>query len=41
MKEVVAEASAFGICAIANDNSPGQVVVSGETEAVAKAAEIA
>jgi [acyl-carrier-protein] S-malonyltransferase len=39
VEEVVAEASAEGICAIANDNSPGQVVVSGLLAAVNKVAE--
>ncbi|HEU5047132.1 MAG TPA: ACP S-malonyltransferase [Rickettsiales bacterium] len=38
---IVAEASETGICAIANDNSPGQVVVSGTTAAVNKAVELA
>lgn len=39
--EIVEQASKAGICAIANDNSPGQVVVSGAVEAVNKAAELA
>jgi len=39
--EIVAEAARVGICAVANDNSPGQVVVSGAVAAVNKAAELA
>jgi [acyl-carrier-protein] S-malonyltransferase len=41
VEEVVEAASKEGICAIANDNSPGQIVISGETDAVNKAAELA
>jgi [acyl-carrier-protein] S-malonyltransferase len=41
VKEVVTEASKTGICVIANDNSPGQIVVSGALAAVNKAAELA
>jgi len=41
VEEVVKEASAFGICAIANDNSPGQIVISGATDAINKASELA
>lgn len=41
VKEIVEEAGKAGICAIANDNSPGQIVVSGETAAVNRAAELA
>jgi [acyl-carrier-protein] S-malonyltransferase len=37
----VAEATAFGVIVIANDNAPGQVVISGEKSALEKAAEIA
>jgi len=40
-KEVVAEASELGVCAIGNDNAPGQVVVSGATAAVGRAVELA
>ena len=39
--DIVAEASQTGVCAVANDNSPGQVVVSGATAAVNKAIELA
>jgi len=35
------EASSFGVCVVANDNAPGQVVISGAKEAVEKAGEIA
>jgi [acyl-carrier-protein] S-malonyltransferase len=38
---VAEEASAVGVCDCANDNAPGQVVVSGATAAVEKAVEIA
>lgn len=38
---VVATASSAGVCVIANDNSPGQIVISGTVAAVNKAAEIA
>jgi [acyl-carrier-protein] S-malonyltransferase len=38
---IAAEASADGVCAAANDNAPGQVVVSGDTAAVERAIEIA
>lgn len=40
-QEVAAEASAHGVCDLANDNAPGQVVVSGAKLAVEKAIEIA
>jgi [acyl-carrier-protein] S-malonyltransferase len=41
--EAVAEeaASAGGICVVANDNAPGQVVISGTMDALARAGEIA
>jgi len=39
-EEAVKEASALGIVVIANDNAPGQIVISGATKALAKAAEI-
>jgi [acyl-carrier-protein] S-malonyltransferase len=42
VREVAAEAAAEGgVCEAANDNDPGQVVVSGHAAAVARAAEIA
>jgi [acyl-carrier-protein] S-malonyltransferase len=40
-RDVAEEASAEGVCDCANDNAPGQVVVSGATAAVEKAVEIA
>lgn len=39
--EIAAEAAGDGVCAAANDNAPGQVVVSGAAEAVARAVELA
>lgn len=39
--EAVAAATDAGVVVIANDNAPGQVVISGETAALEKAAEIA
>ncbi len=41
VQELVGEAGGIGVCAVANDNSTGQVVVSGAKEAVEKAAELA
>lgn len=41
VKEIVAEASKVGVVAVANDNSPGQVVISGAVAAVEKANELA
>ena len=38
---IAADASQDGVCAAANDNAPGQVVVSGDTAAVERAIEIA
>lgn len=40
-KAVAREASAFGVCETANDNAPGQAVISGARAAVEKAIEIA
>jgi len=39
--EVAAEAGEGEICEVANDNAPGQVVISGHAEAVTRAADIA
>jgi [acyl-carrier-protein] S-malonyltransferase len=39
--KAVAEAADSGVVVIANDNAPGQVVISGENAAVVKAAELA
>ncbi len=39
--EAVEEAKAIGVVVIANDNAPGQVVISGENAALEKAAELA
>ncbi len=41
VEQVVADASSAGVCAIGNDNAPGQVVVSGATAAVERAVELA
>jgi len=38
---VAEEASSVGVCMVADDNAPGQVVISGETAAVEKAMELA
>ena len=38
---IAEEAGEGEVCAVANDNAPGQVVLSGHTQAVARAAEIA
>jgi [acyl-carrier-protein] S-malonyltransferase len=39
--EIAAEAAQGQVCAAANDNAPGQVVVSGDADAVARAVELA
>lgn len=41
VKSVAEEASSQGVCQVANDNAPGQVVVSGAREAIEAAVEIA
>lgn len=41
VKAVAAEASALGVCAPANDNAPGQVVISGRKAAIEHAIELA
>lgn len=40
-REIAEEASGTGVCETANDNAPGQVVLSGAKEAVERAVEIA
>ena len=41
VEEVAAEASETGVCDVANDNTPGQVVVSGARDAVERAVDLA
>lgn len=41
VSQIVQEASAAGVCSIANDNSPGQIVISGATAAIEKASSLA
>ena len=41
VRQVVADAASSGVCAIGNDNAPGQVVVSGATAAVERAVALA
>ncbi len=41
VEEVAAEAAQKQVCSAANDNAPGQVVISGHAEAVARAMELA
>ncbi len=40
-RAIASEASALGVCVVANDNAPGQAVVSGATEAVKAAVAMA
>lgn len=40
-EEIAAAASSEGVCTAANDNAPGQIVISGATAAIEKAVEIA
>ncbi|MBM3610174.1 MAG: ACP S-malonyltransferase [Alphaproteobacteria bacterium] len=39
--KIIKDASSYGLCVMANDNSPGQVVLSGEKVAIEKVPEIA
>lgn len=41
VEKVASEAAQGQVCAVANDNAPGQVVISGHAEAVARASELA
>src|SRR5690606_32227287 len=41
VREIAATASAGSVCDVANDNSPGQVVISGDAGAVERAMELA
>jgi [acyl-carrier-protein] S-malonyltransferase len=41
LEKVCAEASALGVCVLANFNSPGQIAIAGSKPAVAKACELA
>lgn len=41
LEQVVRDVADQGICVVANDNSPGQVVISGDTNAVAAASALA
>lgn len=41
VSQVCIQASSAGVCELANDNCPGQIVISGEASAVTRAAELA
>ena len=41
LDKIIKESSNYGLCVMANDNSPGQVVLSGEKTAIEKVPEIA
>jgi [acyl-carrier-protein] S-malonyltransferase len=40
-REVAAGTTGYGVCVVANDNCPGQIVISGNTEAVERAVALA
>jgi [acyl-carrier-protein] S-malonyltransferase len=40
-RDIAAATTGFGICVVANDNCPGQIVVSGDRSAVERAVEVA
>ena len=41
IKEIIEEVQTYGICDVGNDNSDGQIVISGDVKAVEKAIELA